>query len=704
VPSWTITRPREASTLSGENGGLVTKEGYLESNAFFQLGVSPRDRRERIVEAAEELVDRGADEILIHEAQQVLLAPRRRLAAEVRWFPDVKPQTVRRIIEEIGRSAPQEFESLVAEVSPLARVNLAVAGLEASSLRDLSLRWITPLIGGLEAARITADLNLDRSVSGFQQLAEEAVAQELQELERELVSAVISALDASGNADGVLTALAKAAVEKGGRQREFVEKVCQRFEERSQKRLVDLESSIDQCLAAIVSRPSDTGALGRLLEDLARWDAIMQPHQILHEARALDEPRSKSMVGKVRAASLRLANEMGEHQVALKLTAALREHFPELPGAVARLESDAEALVGILEDKKLERIIEPLILEAERAKAAPKEFTASILRSDFLTPGAKGVANDFVREFLKASAALRGTDRADLPWVVARDLALRLHNEDDEYWGSHALIVTVLKAPGPGPSPKLRTMLEQDRVAAQRSMHFASLKSAVNERKWDEAIKDAQALVALAPDANAKAENQQLLEGLQRRKRNDFSGGKGCVVLVAAVAVIAVIGHFANESSNKSTKPSKRPTRTASTAAPVAPQKPSLPLPATGQLSGWYFDEIQAPFQVDARGVSTATYLKLVDVSGERPDAIYFLRAGEVLDTQVPPGSYRLRMASGRSWYGEKDLFGPGTSYSEAATVLRFRLAGNQLEGHGIQLEEQIGGNLAKRTLSPEEF
>ncbi|GMU65231.1 MAG: hypothetical protein AMXMBFR36_15050 [Acidobacteriota bacterium] len=682
----------------------MTKEGYLERNAFFQLGVSPRDRRERIVEAAEELVDRGADETQIHEAQQVLLAPRRRLAAEIRWFPDVKPQTVRRIIEEIGRSAPQEFESLVGEVSSLARVNLAVAALESKNLRDLSLRWVTPLIGSLEPARITADLNLDRSVSGFQQVTEEAVVQELQELEHELVSAVICSLEASGNADGVLTALSKAAVEKGGRQREFVEKICQRFEERSQKRLIELESSIDQCLASIVSRPADEGALSRLLEDLSHWDAIMQPHQILHEARALDEPRSKSMVGKVRAAALTLANEKGEHQVALKLTAALREHFPELPGAVARLESDAEALVEIIEEKKLERILEPLIREADRAKAAPKEFTASILRSDFLTAGVKGGANDFVREFSKAANALRGTDRADLPWVVARDLALRLHNEDDEYWGAHALIVTVLKVSGPGPSPEVRTTLERDRVAAQRSMHFASLKSAVSEKKWDEAIKQAQALVALASDASERAEHQQLLEGLQRRKRTDFSGGKGCGILIVAVAVIAAIGHFANEGSNKSGKTAKRPPRAASTAAPAPPQKPSLPLPATGQRSGWYFDEIQAPFRVDARGVTTATYLKLVDVSGARPDAIYFLRAGEVLDAQVPPGSYRLRMASGRSWYGEEELFGPKTSYSEAATVLRFRLIGDQLEGHGIQLEEQIGGNLAKRRLSPEEF
>ena len=40
-----------------------------------------------------------------------------------------------------------------------------------------------------------------------------------------------------------------------------------------------------------------------------------------------------------------------------------------------------------------------------------------------------------------------------------------------------------------------------------------------------------------------------------------------------------------------------------------------------------------------------------------------YIRGGDPFTTKVPLGSYYVRAASGNTWYGEDDLFGPNTAF-----------------------------------------
>jgi hypothetical protein len=42
----------------------------------------------------------------------------------------------------------------------------------------------------------------------------------------------------------------------------------------------------------------------------------------------------------------------------------------------------------------------------------------------------------------------------------------------------------------------------------------------------------------------------------------------------------------------------------------------------------------------------------------------FMIRAGQSAETSIPPGTYRLKLAYGKRWFGEKHLFGPDASYS----------------------------------------
>ena len=98
------------------------------------------------------------------------------------------------------------------------------------------------------------------------------------------------------------------------------------------------------------------------------------------------------------------------------------------------------------------------------------------------------------------------------------------------------------------------------------------------------------------------------------------------------------------------------------------------------------------------------TLLKLIRISDASEVMSIFIRAGETVEVKVPLGSYKAKMASGQTWYGDAVRFGPNTSYATLDTVLEFSIQGNQLLGHELMLTRVKDGNLRQGPLSASEF
>lgn len=81
-----------------------------------------------------------------------------------------------------------------------------------------------------------------------------------------------------------------------------------------------------------------------------------------------------------------------------------------------------------------------------------------------------------------------------------------------------------------------------------------------------------------------------------------------------------------------------------------------------------------------------------------------FIRAGQSAETLVPLGTYRIRYATGETWYGEDFLFGPQTSYSEADQSFRFMDEGYQYSGYTLELFLQRHGNLSTNRITPDQW
>jgi hypothetical protein len=78
----------------------------------------------------------------------------------------------------------------------------------------------------------------------------------------------------------------------------------------------------------------------------------------------------------------------------------------------------------------------------------------------------------------------------------------------------------------------------------------------------------------------------------------------------------------------------------------------------------------------------------------------FFIRSGESAETAIPAGSYRLKFASGKTWYGEKHLFGAEAEYSAIAKVISIPADTR----YTLRLTPSAAGTLTENRIGPKDF
>lgn len=101
-----------------------------------------------------------------------------------------------------------------------------------------------------------------------------------------------------------------------------------------------------------------------------------------------------------------------------------------------------------------------------------------------------------------------------------------------------------------------------------------------------------------------------------------------------------------------------------------------------------------AGFSIDASGTGTTLYaIKVEEWNTQRPVLMTFVSGGSLDKLEVPLGIYRIKIASGDTWYGLDDLFGPGTRVQTAEKPLHFYAEGSTITGHTLILQSVGGGD-----------
>jgi hypothetical protein len=100
------------------------------------------------------------------------------------------------------------------------------------------------------------------------------------------------------------------------------------------------------------------------------------------------------------------------------------------------------------------------------------------------------------------------------------------------------------------------------------------------------------------------------------------------------------------------------------------------------------------------RGEQGHIVLKVVGEADAKLVCWIFIRQGESVETPIPAGKYRLKLACGKKWYGEEHLFGPTAFYSAIANEINIPTR----TIFTIDLHPSTAGTLQETTLRAEDF
>jgi hypothetical protein len=213
----------------------------------------------------------------------------------------------------------------------------------------------------------------------------------------------------------------------------------------------------------------------------------------------------------------------------------------------------------------------------------------------------------------------------------------------------------------------------------------------------------------------------------------DFSAGLGVVVLVVGAAL--EIGYLSQprvapkpDAIMRAAPPAAVPSATVPSIDPAAPAAAMADSRSTKRRDAELSASSRPPTGVLERSrkknaiatLELATpagrdYLvKIVNVVDSQDQVVIYIRGGETYSTKVALGRYYARAATGKTWYGKTDLFGPETIFfrfieasptpAERLKVFQFSVQGRQITGNRIVFQESVLGNMQQESISRADF
>lgn len=361
------------------------------ANPFFVLGATPRDRKPRLQELAEEQALHGDGEAAAN-ARNTLTNPRNRLAAEVGWFPGVAPGRIEAALQTIRAGGPPEPDVL----PPLCQANLVLTRLAAGGGRDAvvlknSILRVATLVEQIDAAAVMLAINEDRQVSAFPQVTDlAAVEHEIGERVRHYQRSLTALLDDLPTAAMVQSyerLMVEGAVAGAPVPRLIAELLAAyelhagEFLAAEAERILGLLDATKAAADARAPLPQVRENVQRAVAALADWDRVAQPIQLARQNAGLAHDDSHRLAFRARSLAVHLFNAHDYLDDAKLLSSALQKLFAEVTAVSDVVGEDLRALGGI-EAQRQAQLAEASAAKAKFAAEVTWETTFGMLFKD----------------------------------------------------------------------------------------------------------------------------------------------------------------------------------------------------------------------------------------------------------------------------------------------------------------------------------
>lgn len=363
-------------------------------NPFFILRASTRDRKNRLIELAEEATLHGDHEAAVI-SRNVLSNPRTRLSAEIAWFPGLSPKRVGDTLDLIGSGNYPNLKGM----NPLSRANFAAEALKTYAAGDPShlqesIETLSNHVEEIDPQDVMLTINEDRQVAGIPAISDLALVEaEISERVRHFDRTVTACLEDLPSKDMVdiyegLVSWSTSEGEDAGQR--LINALVDSYElkagefligeaERIKKLIGNAKVAADRKVPEKLVRAS----VNEIIAALRVWDSVAQPIQLACKSRGLDHDESQNLATETRNFGVHLFNQHDYLEDAKLLSAALQELFSEVVAVCDQIQDDVDALDNIAIERA-ERQRHEAHSKAEFAREITYETTfGTIFRDKF---------------------------------------------------------------------------------------------------------------------------------------------------------------------------------------------------------------------------------------------------------------------------------------------------------------------------------
>jgi hypothetical protein len=537
----------------------------LTLNPFAVLGVSLRTRQEDIAEAGEDaLSDHRYAEAVIQKAQQALMVPKGRLDAELSWLPGTSPSTAKTLLQHLGDALYDDAAAILSDMVGLDKANLAA---------DLCCRdrtgtgYVMDLMEGyrdFDAKSVQAVLAENRAISGFARIDPDMLSGALVNLRKIHAKAAMEFIKAEKHPGKAMYEVVDFYLhEENDHINQAMTELAREYDAWSEGKLRDIRDGIQKEIEALRLDHSQVSRYERISDLLDAWDEYSQPMQMIEEAKGHDEPRSRELYNEIRDFCLWLANDESEYEHALRLSKDLQRVFPELPSVSINLEEDVQALERLVDQSKREKLIGPLAALIPEIYGKEDNLVHDLIMAGF-GHGSQGVALQLYKAFIQSVELSQGSDQADVPWNVIRNLALNLNNDHDSPRAAHTLLEGAVKFTRIPPRPEILEVLKRE-MRVTRVNYLGEEFKASKDR--DAMIAIAGEIIATTDDPDTRANFTRVRDALVSQKHKKLWKW-GFAALVAGGIIWAIIADGNKRPSYSSSSSSSYSTPTYSETTP----------------------------------------------------------------------------------------------------------------------------------------
>ncbi|MCI6177374.1 MAG: hypothetical protein MR658_00860 [Campylobacter sp.] len=338
----------------------------LLDNPFYVLGVSTRDNKAVIMDAADEMA-LELDEVQCQKALNALIKPQDRIYAELDWFVGVSPKEVERIMSYVKNNDDSLLYDLDLDdtSSALSFINVSSSFLEQNSNIGYSLEdiveWVASAFDNIDYDEIERLINEEREISKFPMLANldlEEIQKIIENKKHRLVNQIFKKLSSLDNEIECITSIVEYHTGEGyGQAPNFVENLIEQYKLKYNDFLKEEIENIKEEIE-IIKDVAPSGEenisyeIGRLLKNVKKWDEVAQPIQLIAQSCGIDDPVSTELARELRNLAIDLYNKYGYLESSTRISNELAQIFAELPEMAERIDEDITTLDDISNKKR----------------------------------------------------------------------------------------------------------------------------------------------------------------------------------------------------------------------------------------------------------------------------------------------------------------------------------------------------------------